>query len=205
MRAPAAPGFSLRALLPLTLLTPCTLLYPHCLLHPTPDMVPFRVPQLRVGSLDSLVGLTDELARADAYNESVVRKAERSVAESYAASSVAKYLQDRPGADLADMPPLKPLNFYASGRLVHSSGLRESRPVATSEGGSAGSGGRPAAELLLEVFQWDANEWDTKEPLPSLIRRMVTAAEKTDQELRACSQAYVEKKTALQAAERKRL
>ena len=159
-------------------------------------MVPFRIPQLRVGSLDSLIGLTDELARADAYQEAVFKKAERCVAESHQASAIARYLADRPGADLAAMPPAKPQNYYAMGRLVHSGGPREARPRDEKT--------KALATLYFETFEWDAAEFDAQEPLPSLLRRMNGAAEKADQELRACSQAYVEKKTALVAAERKR-
>ncbi len=159
-------------------------------------MVPFRIPQLRVGSLDSLIGLTDELARADAFFEAVFKKAERCVVESYQASNVARYLAEKPGADLAAMPPLKPQNFYALGKMVHFSGPREARP--------RDEASKAPASLFLEIFEWDSHEWDPLEPLPSLIRRMTVAAEKADQELRACSQAYVEKKTALVAAERKR-
>jgi hypothetical protein len=159
-------------------------------------MVPFRVPQLRVGSLDTLMSLTDELARADAYNEAVLKKAERCVTESYIASNVARFLAEKPGADLASMPPLKPQNFYALGKLVHFPGPREARPKDEVTKGPA--------TLFLEIFEWDSADWDPMEPLPSLIRRMMASAEKADQELRACSQAYVEKKTALVAAERKR-
>jgi len=41
---------------------------------------------MKVGTLDSLMSLADELGKADSYVEGVTRKAERSLADAYAAS-----------------------------------------------------------------------------------------------------------------------
>ena len=60
-------------------------------------------------------------------------------------------------------------------------------------------------EYLAKHFKWDVNAWgDRDEPLPDVLRRLTAAADKVDADVRAVSQAYQEKKTALQAAERKR-
>ena len=138
---------------------------------------PFKLPQFRVGSLDSLVTLTDELARVDTYVEGVFKKAERLVTESYVALAISKYLSDKAGHDLSAMPPIKPQPFYFNGKAVH---------------------------VYLNNVEWDSEEWDPKEALPSLTRRILASAEKLDQDLRTCSSTYQEKKTALQAAERKK-
>ena len=164
-----------------------------------------------MGSLDSLVSLTDELARADAQLEACFKRAERAVTDSYIAANVAKYLEEKgAAADLTKMPPIKPQTFYSLGKPVHNwVGLpREQWPRTSSASSSAGGGSTPGghtapATTFLQVFEWDSQEWDIMEPLPSLIRRIISAAEKTDQELRAAMQTYTEKKTALVAAERK--
>jgi len=44
---------------------------------------------MKVGTLDSLMALGDEIGRADAYCEGVVRKTERQVVESYYATKAA--------------------------------------------------------------------------------------------------------------------
>lgn len=50
------------------------------------EVTEFAAPSLKVGTLDSLMALGDEMARADAYCEGVVRKTERQIAEATSAS-----------------------------------------------------------------------------------------------------------------------
>jgi V-type H+-transporting ATPase subunit C len=62
-----------------------------------------------------------------------------------------------------------------------------------------------AHDYVANHFKWDVNAWgDRDEPLPDVLRRLTAAADKVDADVRAAAQAYQEKKTALQAAERKR-
>ena len=158
-------------------------LLPFSFTRPPAALKPFPMPSLRVGSLDSLLALTDELARTDAFVESVFKKAERLVAETHVAIKTADYLK-RAGAaaDGAAMPPIKPLELYCCGMQVHD---------------FVGSDKERA-------FAWSAKDWDEREALPELARRMLATAEKVDLELRAGAATHTEKKTALQASERKR-
>jgi hypothetical protein len=50
----------------------------------------FEVPAMRTGSLDSLLQLSDEAAKADSFVEGVLRKCERQVSEAYIAEMTAK-------------------------------------------------------------------------------------------------------------------
>lgn len=142
-------------------------------------MCTFNVPQLRVGSLDSLMALSDEVARADGFVEGVVKKVERQVTESYNALKLAELAAAAASAG-AEAPTLA---------AVPALGLR--------------CAGKPVYDFL-PGWGWDAATWDTREPLPELLRRMTSAAEKVDADIRAVAAAYQEKKTALVAAERKR-
>lgn len=146
---------------------------------PLADVHAFAVPTLRVGSLDGLMALTDELSRADAFVEGVLKKVERQVAESYNVLKLAELVRAagasaRVQPTLASVPPL---------------GLR--------------CAGRPLLDYVGD-FKWDADSWDVKDPLPDLLKRMLTAAEKVDADIRSATTAYQEKRTAMLTAERKR-
>jgi len=149
--------------------------------HPNfAELRSFAIPQLRVGSLDSLVTLTDELARLDAYVEGVFKKAERLVTESHLSLAALKFLEGKPlGTDTSSMPTPKAQPFYFNGKQVWD-------------------------YLNSDKCLWASDEFDIKESLPNIARRIQSGAEKCDQELRNCSQACQEKKTAQQAAERKK-
>lgn len=73
----------------------------------------FAVPSLRVGSLDTLMSLSDELARADSFCESVVKKAERAVSETYIAQK-----QNEAAKAGAAAPNIPPLGYYCCGKSV---------------------------------------------------------------------------------------
>lgn len=134
------------------------------------------VQQMRVGTLDTLMSLSDELARVDSAVESVVKKVERQVAESYNALKTQELLAKRRPDDET------PINVPALGLRV---------------------AGKPVADYVTK-FKWDSNTWDPREPLPELVKRISTASERIDADMRQYATAYQEKKTALQAAERKR-
>lgn len=140
----------------------------------------FDVPAMRTGSLDSLMALSDEASKADAFVEGVLKKVERQVGESYLAEGAAKV------ALLA-----------ASGKkaeVIHPLALRV----------TVGPAAVPV-HAWVAAFKWDAGAWgDREEPLADVLRRLTAAADKADVDIRTVSQAYQEKKTALQAAERKR-
>lgn len=70
---------------------------------------------MKVGSLDMLMAISDELARADSYAETVVRKVERQIVDTHIAS--------RPAADErrgdATPAPFAPAPFLVDGLGVH--------------------------------------------------------------------------------------
>jgi hypothetical protein len=143
----------------------------------------FAVPTLRVGSLDSLMTLSDELARADSFCESVLKKAERAVGESYVASKQNEARAAAGGGGgggsggAAAAVHVPPLGFYCSGKGV---------------------------ARYIEAFTWDTAKWDVRDALPDLLKKLLESAEKVDADLRAVVQAYSDKKTAWVAADRKR-
>jgi len=143
----------------------------------TDTCVEFQVPVMRTGSLDQLLQLSDEAAKADAFAEGVLRKCERQIGEAYLAEMAAKVaLAAAEGRALALVSPLQ-FMWSASVKV----------------------------QDWAAQFKWDVNAWgDRDEPLPEVLRRLTAAADKCDADVRAVAQAYQEKKTALQAAERKR-
>lgn len=81
---------------------------------------PFRVPPtMKVGTLDSLMKLADDLGRADSFCEGVVRKTERQVAESHAAYELAQAARAGAGAD-GSKPVVEPYKFTIGAEPVAS-------------------------------------------------------------------------------------
>jgi hypothetical protein len=142
----------------------------------------FNVPNMKVGSLDNVMAVADELGRADTFVENVVRKVERQLTDSYlavkAAEAAAKAAATA-GAGTATVAPaaIPPLEFKVNGV-----GVLE----------------------FVRKFTWDGEAWDANDSLPDLLKRLVMAAEKVDADVRAAGGMYQEKRTALMNAERKR-
>jgi V-type H+-transporting ATPase subunit C len=139
---------------------------------------------MKVGPFETLLSLSDELGRADTYCEGVVRRAERAVADSYVASkqaeAAAKSKRAAPGSDEATPA--------AAGSYP---------PLALRVDNKTVAG-------YLREWAWDSEAWDYREPLPDLVKRLLSAAERTDAELRSYSSSYSEKRQALTTLERKR-
>ncbi len=152
------------------------------LFTPSPDIVAFDVPRtLKVGTLDTLMALNDEVSRADAYAEGVVKKVERQVAESWIAHQTTELIKAGKEVNVNSIGPLK--------MYVPSMDRREPVPV----------------HDWAASFRWDANTWgEGAEPLTEILKRLGAAAEKIDVDVRIFAQAYQERKTAYMAAERKR-
>ena len=76
---------------------------------PAAEVSAWDVPWMKVGTLDALLALGDELARADSYAEGVVRKVERQVVDSYAAARLAESTKNAkaPAGDERAFPPLE--------------------------------------------------------------------------------------------------
>ena len=103
------------------------------------EVSPFEVPAMKVGTLDSLLSLADDLARADAFAEGVVRKVERQIAEAHTASKLADLAKAGVAAGGEDRDrgaaAIAPLEFRA--------------------------GGLPVAEYVKK-FTWDSEQYDAK-------------------------------------------
>lgn len=145
-------------------------------------MSAFHVPPLRVGTLDSLMQLGDELGKIDSMVEGLVRKCERQIVETHSLA-----LRDH----LARMGSLR-------------------GQAADVQRGSKGS--KPDPVLLkidndtvgeyLSGFYWDSDQWDEREPLGDLVQHLVATAETADRELRSFAVSYQDKTARIQALER---
>jgi hypothetical protein len=79
----------------------------------------FDVPQLKVGTLDGLLSLTDELSRADSSVEGVVKRVERAVTESYVALRLAEMIRKAPaGAEVPTAASVPALGLRCAGRPI---------------------------------------------------------------------------------------
>lgn len=150
------------------------------------DVFIFDVPwrSLKVGTLDSLMALSDDLAKVDTFCEGVVRRVQRQVEESSLAHAIAQAKErGELKADGTPVPGAPP--------FVHVPPMLK-------------VGGRPVMDYLRK-WSWDGEQFDpSRESLPDLVRRLAASAEKVDADMRAIGAAYGEKKAALQALERKR-
>jgi V-type H+-transporting ATPase subunit C len=131
------------------------------------DIGIFDIPAMKVGTLDTLMSLSDELARVQGYAEGVVRKVERQITEGFNASLAA-------------------------------SNNSNSNSIQTFRVGSS------SVNEYVRKFTWDSDKYSTKESLTNIMQRLVKEAEQIDNDMREVGAVYSEKKSALQALERKR-
>jgi V-type H+-transporting ATPase subunit C len=144
------------------------------------EVHPFEVPIMKVGTLDQLMLLSDEAARADLFVESVLKKVERQVAESYNAEGAAKIALLAAQGTKAELTKPLEMMMVSEGKVMR-------------------------VHDWATKFRWDVNAWgDREESLPDVIRRLLAAADKIDSDIRTVSLAYQEKKNALLALERKK-
>lgn len=139
----------------------------------------FSLPAMKVGTFEGLLSLSDDLIRADAYCEGVVRKCERQIADSQVASAAAAAPSSAAAAASTGLPPAGAPNLLLA---VH---------------------GVLVAEFVRR-WGWDVEAWDPRDPLPELLKRLLGAAERADGELRSYAAAYADKRGALTALERRR-
>jgi V-type H+-transporting ATPase subunit C len=104
---------------------------------------------MKVGTLDTLMSLSDELSKADTYVEGVVRKVERQLADATAAVQLAAAMKNaKPGSN---PPAAQSMAFKVGDTPVHE---------------------------YVKRFKWDSEAYDPREALPDLVKRLVAAAEK---------------------------
>ncbi|XP_026139140.1 V-type proton ATPase subunit C 1-A isoform X2 [Carassius auratus] len=145
----------------------------------------FNIPDLKVGTLDVLVGLSDELAKLDAFVESVVKK-------------VAQYMADV----LEDSRDKVQENLLANGgerRMIMIRSCRRFRCINT----------RFLCCVLVDLvtyvtrFQWDMAKYPIKQSLKNISEIVSKQVSQIDNDLKARASAYNNLKGNLQNLERK--
>lgn len=164
----------------------------------------FAVPSMKVGSLDMLMALSDELGRADSFGESVVRKVERQIIETHLATSAVSANDERQNGE-STPAPVAPTPFLVDGLGVHEYIKRFAWDSEQFDAkvGEGGCGSLPPFSALPHTHSAPSPR-RCQEPLPELLKRLVASAERIDADLRAFVTAYTERKTALVAADRRR-
>jgi V-type H+-transporting ATPase subunit C len=110
------------------------------------DVCALEVPQMKVGSLDMLMALSDELSRADSFVENVVRKVERQVVDTHLATKAGEANRATGNATPVAVAPLP---FLIDGIPVND---------------------------YIRRFLWDSEQFDSREALPELLKRLVVTA-----------------------------
>ena len=144
------------------------------------DVAMFHVPNLRVGKLDEVMQLSDELQKMDTNLESLTRKTEKQMEETHQLSQNSEVLR--------------------SGRSTQKttssrSKQRKPDPVFLQVDN------HPVEEFLAS-FYWDHEQWDEHQPLRELANQLKAAAETADRESRAYANAYQEKMSRISNLER---
>ncbi|XP_036398139.1 V-type proton ATPase subunit C 1-B [Megalops cyprinoides] len=140
----------------------------------------FPIPELKVGTLDVLMSVSDELTRLDAYAESVIRRISQCMSEVMEPSKD-KVLE----------------NTLANGESKTHQKITQSPSKAYFQ------------TLLVDLvsyvtrFQWDRAKYSTSLPLKTLTEVISKQVSQTESELKSRSAAYGNLKASLQGLERK--
>jgi len=140
------------------------------------DLTKFSLPELRVGTLDALLGLSDDLVRVNAAVEGVTNKLRRQLLE--LSSSQAESGSGGVGT------------LLSSG-----GGGEEASPSATVDGAPP--------ESYLERFSWDAAKHPPRRPLHETAAAIAETAAKMEGDLKARAGEVAALRSALAAANRK--
>lgn len=140
------------------------------------DLTKFSLPELRVGTLDALLGLSDDLVRVNAAVEGVTNKLRRQLLE----------LGSSRGAEGGG---------GATGALLGGGESGDPRSSATVEGAPP--------ESYLERFSWDAAKHPPRRPLGETAAAIAESAAKMEGDLKARAGEVAALRSALAAANRK--
>ncbi|XP_030638261.1 V-type proton ATPase subunit C 1-A [Chanos chanos] len=140
----------------------------------------FPIPELKVGTLDTLLAVSDELSRLDVFTESVMRRTSQCMAEVMEQSSD-KLLE----------------NALANGELKARHAAQQS-PLRTYFHTL-----RVDLATYVTRFQWDRAKYSTAQPLKTLTDIISKQVSQVDSELKSRSAAYAHVKASLQSLERK--
>lgn len=150
------------------------------------DVFDFKLPQLKVGTLDELLTLSDDLQRYDATVEQVAQKVIRTLADLLREDSH-KRRKDRGN-----------ISSGSSGSSSNEA-LSDFQPdIMLPEGNTV------PVELYMSYFQWDENQYMVVRPLTEISDLINRKALKYDEELRVKTAEYSALKTAITSLERKK-
>lgn len=156
--------------------------------HMPSDVVtkPLKVPELKVGTLDSLMALSDDLERVDRYVEGVVHRLEKEI------RNIINQESD-------------PDKETPAEREKREKQLREMRFISRDgDNGDPAKGKGLAAEEYLKEFAWDQARYQIKSTLPELVKDMQDLVQRTDEDLKVKQMDYNQIKSAKATAERKK-
>ncbi|XP_062863660.1 V-type proton ATPase subunit C 1-B [Trichomycterus rosablanca] len=140
----------------------------------------FHIPELKVGTLDVLLGVSDDLARLDTYAEGVMRKTRQCMAEVMEQSSD-KLLE----------------NALASGELKSHHKIPQSPMQVYFQAL------RVDLATYVTTFQWDRAKYSTALPLKTLTEIITKQVTQVETELKSRSAAFSNLKSCLQSLEQK--
>ena len=145
----------------------------HAPTHAGAAVICLDVPNLRVGALDVVLCMSDELQKVDSALSALLRKAERQVAETH-------FLHTQGAGG--------PAGAATSGVAAASTVAMAVDEVSVQE--------------YLEHFEWDSGAWDEMEALQQLAGQMREAGEAADRELRRHAAGYSDALARLTALEK---
>ena len=144
--------------------------------------LPFRVPQLKVGTLDSLMSLSDDLAKQDAVVGQVAKKIEKTWVDLQKTDSEDK--KDAAAAEGGRAPSKK----------------KEESKQAEQEQLKIGSG---TARDFVEKFSWNETRYPKRSPLRTLSELIVKESAKADEAIKKQLADYNEVRSSYAAIDRK--
>ncbi|XP_077912097.1 V-type proton ATPase subunit C 2 isoform X1 [Halichoerus grypus] len=135
----------------------------------------FSIPDFKVGTLDSLVGLSDELGKLDTFAESLIKKM---------AQSVVEVMEDAKGK--------VPENLLANGGLKEKMKYLKSRSYVCLD-----------LPSFVTHFEWDMAKYPAKQPLVSVVDTLAKQLAQIETDLKSRTAAYNTLKTNLENLEKK--
>lgn len=153
------------------------------------SVMDFKIPKLRVGTLDQLMQLSDELLKVDQHAEQVSKKIERSVYDMIDNKPVK---DDEKKKDKSKSKPKFELKVD-----LDMSGARQGK----SKGNKREKVDLPPHEYV-KLFRWD-RLYNSSEPIKDMAQSMYEKIIKADDELKTKMSSYSDFNTAVENIERK--
>ncbi|KAM7334832.1 hypothetical protein ACRRTK_005309 [Alexandromys fortis] len=162
----------------------------------------FAIPDFKVGTLDSLVGLSDELGKLDTFAESLIKRM---------AQSVVEVMEDSKGKVhenlLANGGPAVGSGDkgVAGGQLEQPRLIREAGRAVEHSMGWVGGLQDAAVDLpsFVTHFEWDMAKYPAKQPLMNVVDTLAKQLAQIETDLKSRTAAYSVLKTNLENLEKK--